>query len=93
MTASGTDSTMADGEGTASSGSEAAQQPSASAWLTACPAAREPDVCIGHAPSEQQAIRASGVGIQPAHRAALPAASASTTITAEKRRLKFSTVL
>ncbi len=69
---------------------------SASAWLTACDEFElgESDLCIGHGPaSEQQAIRASGVAIQPAHTATLPADSATVTRSAESRLLRISTDL
>jgi hypothetical protein len=55
------------------SSSDAAQQRSASACVRVCDtlACGEPDSCIGQVPpSAQQAIRASGVPIHPAHTAA-----------------------
>jgi hypothetical protein len=61
-----------------------AQQLSACAWLIAGPDAElcECPLCIGQVLSEQQAMRASGVGAHPAQTTALPAeiktASAST---------------
>lgn len=64
--------------------SDAAQQLSASAWLTVWVELGASDLRIGHAPpSEQQAMRASGVGSQPAHRA---------TLLAERARVKTATV-
>lgn len=49
---------------------------------------------MGHdRPSEQQAIRASGVAIQPAHTPAWLAASASVNRSAERRLLRISTYL
>jgi hypothetical protein len=69
-----------------------------SAW--ACVRARsDPDLCesplcIGHLPpSEQQAMRASGVGIHPAHTAAWPAASAILRAMADARLARLSTSL
>lgn len=95
-TASDTVRANADAEGAASSCSEAAQHWSASAWLRARgePRSCESALCIGQAPPlEQHAIRASGVAIQPAHRATLLAESASATRNTETRWLKFSTVI
>jgi len=57
-------------EGLDRSPSAAAQQLSASAWLTLCLESEDcaAPVCIAHAPpSAQHAIRASGVATQPAH--------------------------
>lgn len=74
--------------------SDAAQQLSASVWLTDLFGLEsgESDLCIGHAPPwEQQAIRASGVAIRPAHRATWLAESANVKRRAG-RRLKISTV-
>ena len=84
-----------DGEGAESFCSDAPQHRSASAWLTMrfVPSLRESDSCIGHGPFEQQAMRASGAGIQPAHRAGLPPVRASTRSAAERRLLKVSTLL
>ena len=68
-----------------------------SAW--ACVRARsDPDLCesplcIGQLPSEQQAMRASGVGIHPAHTAAWPAASAILRAMADARLARLSTLL
>ena len=75
--------------------SDAAQQLSASAWLTEWleGTSRDADLCIGQSPSVQHAMRASGEGIQPAQMAGFPAAKASMTNTAEKRLLKVSTLL
>ena len=82
--------TNADADGAESRPSEAAQQLSARDWdgaLASC----ESDSCIGHAsPSKQQAIRASGVAIQPAQTAGVQAASASTIATAARRLLEVS---
>ena len=79
------------GEGAESSCSDAAQQRSASAWLTTRfdSSCSESDLCIEHGPSsEQQAMRASAVGIQPAQTPAWPTASARVRRTAERRLLK-----
>ena len=75
--------------GAESSCSDAAQQLSASAWLTARgELSWESDVCIGHTPpSEQQAMRASGVASQPAHSATLLAESARVNRSADRRLL------
>ena len=51
----------------------------------------ESPLCIG--PSEQQAMRASGVGIHPAHTAACPAASATLRAIADARLARLSTSL
>ena len=74
--------------------SEDAQQLSACTWLT------RPDaelcvspLCIGHAPSEQHAIRASGVGAHPAQSAALPAGMRTAKTSANNRLLRVSTPL
>jgi hypothetical protein len=94
ITPNDTEKTNPDAAGAAVSCSDAAQQPSASAWLTARGELEswDSDVCIGHAPpSEQQAMRASGVATQPAHRATLLAESANVTSSAETRLLKIST--
>lgn len=94
ITANVIDKPYVDVAGAESSCSDAAQQPSASAWLTARGELEswDSDVCIGHAPpSEQQAMRASGVATQPAHRATLLAESANVTSSAETRLLKIST--
>ena len=77
-------------DGAESSRSDEAQQPSASAWLITrfAPCSSESDLCIGHGSSPvQQAIRASGVGSQPAQTAALPAIKPRHTRTAERRSM------
>lgn len=84
------------GAGAESSRSDAAQQRSASAWLRACPelCRAVSAACIGHVPSPaQQAMRSSGVGIQPAQTAGLPTARASTMRTAAPRRERLNTLL
>ena len=94
-TASVTKNAALDCEGVESSCSDAAQQRSASAWLTTrCDSSSsESDLCIGHGPfSEQQAMRASGVGIQPAQTPAWPATSASARRTADRGLLKLTTI-
>jgi hypothetical protein len=75
--------------------SDAAQQLSAWVCVTACAAAdpSELELCIGHAVSAQQAIRASGVGIQPAQTAPFAVARARTSPRAGRQRLIFSTLL
>ena len=75
--------------------SDSAQQLSACAcdtvrWLS------EPDdsdLCIGHSGSAQHAMRASGVGAQPAHRAALPTTSARLSASTDAHRLKVTTLV
>lgn len=65
-----------------------AQQVSAWACVNTRPGSESdaPLLCMGHAPpSEQHAMRASGVGIQPAHTAALPATRATVKATADSR--------
>ena len=82
-----------DVEGAASRSAEEAQQRSAWACVRAIEWS-ESDGCIGHpAPSEQHAILASGVAIQPAQTEAGPAAKPSTRRTAEKRLLTSSTLI
>ena len=75
--------------------SEDAQQLSACAWLTtrSDPELCESPLCIGHVLSEQHAMRASGVGAQPAHTAPLLATRASARATAETRFNHFTTAL
>src|SRR6185295_9044794 len=68
---------------------DAAQHESACAWPIARlePSSRPFDVCIGQCvPFLQHAIRASGVGCQPAHTAMLPAHNARAAANAAKRR-------
>jgi hypothetical protein len=48
-------------------------------------------LCIGHSPSAQQAMRASGVGIQPAHTAPLAAVRAIARTAADMRLLNLNT--
>ena len=83
-------------DGLESSRSEAAQQLSASAWLTIA-VESEPGtarLCIGQAaPSTQQAIRASGVACHPAHSAQLPAVMVSTATNAIARVRTCFTIL
>lgn len=77
--------------------------PSADAQqLSACPCVRtrsDPELCdsplcIGHSwPSEQQAMRASGVANQPAHTAAFPARSPAAKRTADRRLITIGTDL
>ena len=76
--------------------SDDAQQLSAWAWVgtRSDPELCESPLCIGHLPpSEQQAMRASGVGIHPAHTAACPAASAILRAMADTRLARLSTSL
>jgi len=83
-----------DVEGAASRSAEEAQQRSAWACVRAIEWS-ESDGCIGHpAPSEQHAILASGVAIQPAQTEAGPAAkpSTSTRRMAEKRLLTSTSI-
>jgi hypothetical protein len=76
----------------AESCSDRAQQLSASAWLTVMNEPGETGLCIGHAaPLEQQAIRASGVDIHPAHKARGLAESDTARRSADRRRLRIST--
>jgi hypothetical protein len=73
-----------------------AQQLSACACVRtrADPEPCELPLCIGHSwPSEQQAIRASGVANQPTHTAAFPARSPAAKTTAERRLIKSGTDL
>ena len=77
--------------------------PSADAQqLSACACVRtrpdpercESPLCIGHSPpSEQQAMRASGVANQPAHTAAFPARSPAAKRTADRRLITIGTDL
>ena len=94
-TPSATENARLDGEGAESSCSDAAQQRSASAWLTTRldPSPSESALCIGHAPSEQHAMRASGVAIQPAQTPSCPAETADTTTSTARRRQRSSTLL
>jgi hypothetical protein len=95
-TANDTVRTKVDADGAASSVSDAAQHWSASAWLTARAEleSSESRSCIGQGqPSEQQAMRASGVATQPAHTATWPAARAMVNMSADKRLLRVSTSL
>ena len=74
--------------------SDDAQQLSAWACVRtrADPERCESPLCIGHsAPSAQQAMRASGVASQPAHRAALPARSPAARRTADRRLRRVGT--
>ena len=72
-----------------------AQQLSACAWLMtrADPELCESPLCIGHALSEQHAMRASGVAAQPAHTATLPAEMRTVSARANSRLLRVSTPL
>jgi hypothetical protein len=72
-----------------------AQQLSACAWLRArCdPELCESPLCIGHSLSEQQDIRASGVGAHPAQTAALPAEIRTASASANNCLLRVSTRL
>jgi hypothetical protein len=92
--ASGDAETKPEGDGVDPSRSDAAQQPSASLWVTWCeePAEAESDWCIGHvAPAVQQAIRAAGVASHPSHSPPVPASSARSRETADRRRPGSST--
>lgn len=74
--------------------SEAAQQSSACAWLTACllPECWDSDLCIGHAASSlQHAMRASGDACQPAQTARFAPQSVRTATIATSRRLSTTT--
>ena len=75
--------------------SEDAQQLSACAWLMArCdPELCESPLCIGQELSEQQDIRASGVGTHPAQTAALPAEMRTASASANNCLLTVSTPL
>jgi hypothetical protein len=71
-----------------------AQQLSACAWVRtrADPELCESPLCIGHSwPSEQQAMRASGVANQPAHTAAFPARSPAVKRAADRRLITIGT--
>jgi hypothetical protein len=73
-----------------------AQQLSACACVRtrADPELSESPLCIGHSwPSEQQAIRSSGVANQPAHTAAFPTRSPAAKRTAESRLIRIGTDL
>jgi hypothetical protein len=72
-----------------------AQQLSACAWLTrrSDPELCESPLCIGHALSEQHAMRASGVGAQPAQTAALPTEMRTVSARANNRLLRVCTRL
>jgi hypothetical protein len=73
-----------------------AQQLSACACVRtrADPEPCESPECIGHSwPSEQQAMRASGVANQPAHTAGLPPRSPAAKRTAERRLIRIGTNL
>ena len=72
-------------EGTEVSESDAAQQLSACAWVTA-PGPVDP--CIGQALPEQQSMRASGAACHPAHSAhpAVPSVRARTSAAARLNR-------
>lgn len=95
ITANDTDRTNNDADGDESFCSDEAQQLSASAWLTARLEVEsgESDLCIGHAPpSEQQAMRASGVASQPAQSPTwLLHVSARVTRSAERRLVTIGT--
>lgn len=96
MMASETERTKIDDEGPESCCSDAAQQLSASACVMtrAEPESSEPALCIGQdPPSEQQAMRASGVASHPAHTATLLAARARIMRTADTGLPKLATVL
>ena len=76
--------------------SEEAQQLSACACVMSfvVPVLRDSPLCIGHSlPSAQHAMRASGVGAQPAQTAAFPIVSSTVRAWADNRRLKVSTCL
>ena len=72
-----------------------AQQLSACAWLiTRCdPELFVSRLCIGHALSEQQAIRASGVGAHPPQTTALPAERRTASASPNNCLLRVSTPL
>ena len=73
-----------------------AQQLSACACVRtrADPELCESPLCIGHSrPSEQQAMRASGIANQPAHTAAFPARSPAAKRTADRRLITIGTDL
>ena len=72
-----------------------AQQLSACAWLMTRGDAElcESPLCIGHALSEQHAMRASGVGAHPAQTAALPAEIRTASASANNCLLRVSTHL
>ena len=72
-----------------------AQQLSACAWLRARgdPELCESPLCIGHALSKQQDIRASGVDAHPAHTAKLPAEIRTASASANNCLLRVSTPL
>ena len=72
-----------------------AQQVSACAWLIALAELElfDSPLCIGQSLSAQHAIRASGVGAQPAQTAALPAEINTASASANNRLLRISTSL
>lgn len=72
-----------------------AQQLSACAWLSTRPDGEvcESSLCIGHALSAQQAMRASDVGAHPAHTAALPAEIRTVSASADNCLPRTSTRL
>lgn len=92
---SDTSGTNADDEGVESSRSDAAQQLSASAWLTTLLGLFVPCCaggCIGQvAPSRQHAILASGVASHPAQRPEPPAGRKTISAAAAMRLVNFST--
>ena len=94
-TAEGTVTVKVGVEGAFGLPSEIAQQLSACAWVTTrWPSpSRESDLCIGHSGSSQHAMRASGVGAQPAQRAALPTTSARVSARTDVHRLKVTTLV
>src|SRR5688572_5880449 len=76
--------------------SDEAQQLSACTCVRTRPGPErcESPLCIGHSwPSEQQAMRASGVANQPTHTAALPARSPVAKRTADRRLITIGTDL
>jgi hypothetical protein len=89
--ASGDAETKPEGDGVDPSRSEAAQQLSASAWVTwrEMPVEAESDWCIGHV--AQQSMRAAGVANHPSHSPPCPASSARTRETADRCRTGRST--
>ncbi len=94
-TPSETENTEADADGVESPCSDAAQQLSASLCVTRVfePGLGESDSCIGHAPSPQHAMRASGVAAHPPQTATWPERSARMSVTAEHCWLKITTYL
>ena len=74
---------------------DAAQQVSACACVITRlgPDSDGPPLLMGHVPlSEQHAMRASGVGIQPAHTAALPASNVRLRARADSRWMNATTL-